>query len=165
MSGIVFLDTGPLGEATNPGRTGAACRGWLASLEAAGIVVFIPEIAEFELRRKLIHGRERTAGGLARLEDLLDQSSTVGLDRPTMLRAARLWAELRWAGRATAADDALDGDVLIAAQALETIDAMGLDVPAVIATTNARHLGRVPGVIARRWQDLDPAWLAANVPG
>jgi predicted nucleic acid-binding protein len=47
----------------------------------------------------------------------------------TWRSAARLWANLRRGGRITG--DGLDGDVLIAAQAIEE--------DAAVVTTNARH--------------------------
>jgi len=51
-----------------------------------------------------------------------------------LLRAASLWAEARNQGRRTAPDQALDGDVIIAAQALE--------VGATVVSDNRKHLSR-----------------------
>jgi predicted nucleic acid-binding protein len=54
---LVFLDTGPLGLLTNargkprPDR----CRQWVKAVSAAGVRVFMPEIADYEVRRKLLH--------------------------------------------------------------------------------------------------------------
>jgi len=59
------------------------------------------------------------------------------LTTAAMRQAAAFWAEARNARRQTADDKALDGDVILAAQAVT------LPVPgAVIATTNVGHLGR-----------------------
>ena len=54
---LVFLDAGPLGLLTNPrGRSKPdQCRRWVNDLAAAGVRVFVPEIADYEVRRKLIH--------------------------------------------------------------------------------------------------------------
>ena len=65
-----------------------------------------------------------------------------------MRTAARLWAEARNAGFPTANDTALDGDVILAAQALALADRQ----PIVVATTNTKHLERY--VDARLWSDL-----------
>ena len=66
-----------------------------------------------------------------------------------MRRAADLWADARRGERPTAPDHALDGDVILASQAL------GLHPgEVVVATTNPRHLRRY--VDAVRWADLEP---------
>jgi len=51
-----------------------------------------------------------------------------------MMLAAQLWAQMRNAGTPTAAPAALDGDVILAAQART------VDENAIVATTNVRHL-------------------------
>lgn len=51
-----------------------------------------------------------------------------------MQRAARLWAEARFLGLPTASEESLDGDVILAAQA---IMASG-----TVVTMNRRHLAR-----------------------
>jgi hypothetical protein len=66
----------------------------------------------------------------------------------TMRRAAEFWAQLRGQGTPTADDKALDGDVILAAQAA-LLSAQG-DV--VIATTNVGHLSRL--VPADLWQNI-----------
>lgn len=62
----------------------------------------------------------------------------------TWRAAAKLWATLRRAGTVTAAPNALDGDVLIAAQAL----AEG----AAVVTPNRRHFETI--VPALTWRDV-----------
>jgi len=64
----------------------------------------------------------------------------------------RLWAQARRAGTPTAAPSELDGDVLLAAQALT------LDLPAadrVIATTNVGYLAQC--VAAALWTQITPS--------
>ena len=62
----------------------------------------------------------------------------------TWRSAAKLWAWARRTGKATASGDALDGDVMIAAQAIAE--------DAVVITTNPRHFEAL--VEARRWDDM-----------
>ena len=54
---LVFLDSGPLGLVCSPhGRpTGLRCQQWARDLIAAGVRVYVPEIADYEVRRKLLH--------------------------------------------------------------------------------------------------------------
>jgi hypothetical protein len=85
---------------------------------------------------------------LARLDDLGQALGYVALSTPMMRRAAQFWADARNAGLPTAADHALDGDVILAAQ---VVVSAGDEVP-VVATTNVKHLDRF--VTARLWRDI-----------
>jgi predicted nucleic acid-binding protein len=62
-----------------------------------------------------------------------------------MRRAASLWADARHRGLPTAPPDALDSDVILAAQAME--------VGGTIVTTNPKHLARF--VPAMSWEELE----------
>jgi hypothetical protein len=66
-----------------------------------------------------------------------------------MLKAAELWAQIRKQGKSTADDRALDGDVILAAQAT-LLAREGNNI--VIATTNVGHLARF--VQAKQWKDV-----------
>ncbi len=68
-----------------------------------------------------------------------------------MLPAAELWADARRQGQPTAPDPALDGDVILAAQA-RLLGRIESDV--VVATTNAEHLYRF--VDAVYWREIVP---------
>lgn len=70
-----------------------------------------------------------------------------------MLRAAKLWAEVRQRGMPTADDRAIDADCILAAQVLT---ATGIGDVAMIATTNVRHLARFPGIVAEEWAAIAP---------
>ena len=61
-----------------------------------------------------------------------------------MLKAAELWAEARKRGKPTADVHALDGDVILAAQALQ--------IQAVVATENIGHLSFF--VDAQYWKEI-----------
>ena len=147
MSRVVLLDSGPLGLVTNPGgsKQTAACGRWLQKVVVDGARVMGPEIADYEVRRELI--RARRTGGIARLDALIPQVDYLALTTRAMRQAAMFWAEARQQDQPTAVDPALDGDVILAAQAatLELTDV-------VAATTNVRHLSRF--VPAALWFDI-----------
>lgn len=149
MSMIVVLDTGPLGMVTNPKATSETgeCQQWLKSLLTTGVQVAIPEIADYELRRELI--RANKTKGLARLNALKEALDYLPLTTQVMLKAAEFWAAARNQGLPTAADTALDGDVILAAQvALLSKDGH----QGVVATTNVRHLELF--VEAHKWNEI-----------
>ena len=148
MKDVVFLDTGPLGFLTNPSTKPLpfAIRQWLTNLLAAGRRVIVPEIADYEIRREFI--RAKLIRSLGRLDALSRLIEYRPLDTLTMRIAANLWAQARILGYQTAPDLALDGDVILAAQALS------LGVPAVVASGNWAHLSRY--VPARAWQTIVP---------
>ena len=147
MSHAVLLDAGPLGLVTNPKRSrqSIACAQWLQALVARGIRVIVPEIADYEVRRELLRANKER--GLARLDALASQLEYLSITTAAMRQAALFWAQARQQGQATADDKALDGDVILAAQAITVGVA---DV--VIATTNVGHLSRFAP--AALWPDI-----------
>ena len=117
-------------------------------LSGPEVSVCIPEIVDYEVRRGLLHvalrsGRSMTKS-LLRLDLLSDSLEYVPLNTQIMRRAAGLWAEARHSGQPTAPEEALDGDVILAAQALE--------VAGLVVTENTRHLSRFAP--AYRWQEV-----------
>jgi predicted nucleic acid-binding protein len=150
MSRLILLDSGPLGMATNPKAKGVPleCQQWLRSLLQKGEKIIIPEIADYEVRRELI--RAGLLQSLRRLDNLKQTLEYVPIQTETMLLAANLWAEVRQAGQPTADPKALDGDVILAAQA-HLLANDTTDV--IIATTNVAHLSRF--VTALDWQAIE----------
>jgi predicted nucleic acid-binding protein len=73
----------------------------------------------------------------------------VPLTSEALLQAAEFWAQARRSGKPTAADAALDGDVILCAQAAE-LTRLGHET--VIATTNVKHLEIFAD--ARLWQEI-----------
>lgn len=147
---IVVLDSGPLSLVTHPrgGKEAAEAKAWLWDVLAAGADVRIPEIADYEQRRELLRaGRTKSVERLEALEQGLDY---IALTTAVMRRAAELWAHLRNAGLSTAPPEALDADMILAAQTLTVAERE--DVGVVIATTNPGHLDRV--VAARHWREI-----------
>jgi predicted nucleic acid-binding protein len=132
----ILLDSGPLGLLSNPNNNPQrrACRRWLASLLAASRRVLVPELADFEVRRELIRIQSHSA--ILNLDGLGIRLEYLPLTTTAMRQAAVLWAQARQTGRQTASNHALDGDVILASQALN------LNCPTTIATTNPAHLSR-----------------------
>ena len=149
MSMVILLDAGPLGLITNPraSQETRECNQWLESLALQEIQVKIPEIADFEVRRELL--RADKFKGIERLNDLQLYLEYIPLTTQTMLKAAQFWAQVRKQGMPTADDKALDGDVILAAQAI-LIQDEGHEV--IIATTNVGHLSRLAQ--AKKWRDI-----------
>jgi predicted nucleic acid-binding protein len=153
MSRVVVLDAGPLGVLTHPARTPEvqSLHHWLEGVLSAGHRVVVPAIADYEVRREL--ERAKKAQGLARLDafNAAEPDRYLSLTDTALRLAARLWAQSRQRGMPTADPKELDGDVLIAAQALS------LGVPAgdlVVATTNVGHLSQF--VRAEFWPNIHP---------
>ncbi len=149
MSSIVLLDTGLLGLITHPKASLEAdqCAQWLVMLSMKGVDVKVPEIADYEIRRELL--RMDRMKSIKRLDDLKNVLGYIPLNTQTMLLAAEFWAQARKQGRPTADDKALDGDVILAAQASLLINA-GHET--IIATTNVGHLSRF--VNAKEWKSI-----------
>src|SRR5258708_4409811 len=117
MSMIILLDAGPLGMLTSPLASPSSREStyWLRSLIERQVPVAVPEIADYEVRRELVRG-QRTQS-IARLDALKQAIGYVPLTTDAMLKAAEFWADVRNRGLPTADEKALDGDVILAAQA------------------------------------------------
>jgi len=143
----ILLDAGPLGLITNPKLSPQSleCAQWLQGLIASGARVVLPEISDYEVRRELL--RAQKLKGLERLDALAGLLQYLPLSTAAMRQAATLWAKARQQGQPTAGEKALDGDVILAGQA------MTLDAPDVlIATTNVGHLSRFTP--SELWQNI-----------
>ncbi|MEP6757053.1 MAG: PIN domain-containing protein [Chthonomonadales bacterium] len=149
MMKTIVLDTGPLGMASNPKSSpeNRACKKWLDDHVRSGARVIAPEIADYEVRRELL--RANKVQGVARLDTMEAAIEYLAITTAMMRLAAELWATIRQQGQPTASDKALDGDVILAAQALT----LGLpETEIVIATVNVGHLVRM--VPAQHWSDI-----------
>jgi predicted nucleic acid-binding protein len=151
MSMNLVLDSGVLGQLCHPhGVRNRPVVEWLVRLlrqTDATIRVFIPEIADYELRRKLlhlIHKGQASLRSIERLDDLERLLDYLPLDTEVIHQAASLWAEARRQGSPTAGNDALDGDVILAAQALS--------VEGIVVTSNRKHLSQF--VSTKEWCDV-----------
>jgi len=126
-----------------------ACRGWLAERVRSGIQVLVPEIADYEVRRELI--RLGHVQALQRLDAfiLAVPGRYLGITTIAMKRAAELWAEARRQGVPTADPKVLDGDVILAAQALTSGHAIA-DI--AVASSNPIHIRRF--IASDLWANL-----------
>jgi predicted nucleic acid-binding protein len=148
---LVFLDAGPLSMLASPHRTPVVlqCQQWARDLIAAGVRVYVPEIADYEVRRKLLH--LGATAGIARLDRLKIGFDYAPITTDAMHMAARLWANARRTGAPTAAPDALDADCILAAQAwLASVPGDMLTV----ATDNVGHLAQFVGALP--WDQIAP---------
>lgn len=151
MSRIVLLDAGPLGFVTHPRpELNREAAQWLRGLLDARVLVRVPEISDYEVRRELL--RAGKTEGVDRLEGLIQHIGYLPLTTEAMRLAARFWADARNRGRPTAPDESLDAEVILAAQGILAEEDGANDVE--VATTNPRHLSSF--VNAKNWQDITP---------
>ena len=123
------LTLAPLGKISHP-RPNREIAEWLERLLREGAIIYIPEIADYEVRRELIRaGLLESVNRLDRLKSVLNY---LPINTDVMLKAAELWAQARKRGTPTADPKALDADVILAAQALQ--------VTGSVATENVEHL-------------------------
>ena len=85
--------------------------------------------------------------GIARLDALTAGLEYLPITTPAMREAAAFWATARQQGQPTAGDKTIDGDMILAAQAVT----LGV-ADFVIATTHVDHLSRF--VTAKLWQAI-----------
>ncbi len=136
----LLLDTGILGQLCHPSKqTNQPVSDWVEAILTSGSEdrVFLPELCDYELRRKLLHlvrKGQSSLRSIERLDELCELLEYLPLDTATMRKAAGFWADSRVRGNPTAADVSLDGDAILAAQA-----AM---VGGTIVTTNRKHLSQ-----------------------
>ncbi|CAN5753638.1 hypothetical protein BH24ACT4_BH24ACT4_02740 [soil metagenome] len=146
---LILLDSGPLGLLSNPSTAAEPrrCRDWMRGHLSANHHVVVAEIADYEVRRGLLRAGKDL--GIDRLDGLITGLGLEPLTTTAMRQAAQFWADARQGGRPTAPDLALDGDVILAAQAAG-LAVLHQDV--VVATTNPKHLARF--VPARHWTEV-----------
>jgi predicted nucleic acid-binding protein len=121
---------------------------WLKFLKKTATALRVPEIADYELRRELLRlGKQPSIDRL----DQFGQPRFIPITPETMRKAAELWAWVRAKGQATAGNESLDGDVILAAQA--TLQTRNFD-EVIVVTTNLKHISRFQceGICVCGWQ-------------
>ena len=150
MKRIVLLDTGVLGMVIHPKASPIIekCNCWLESLILKDTQIAIPEIADYEVRRELL--RAKKIKSIKRLDAFNLSALYIPITTETMLKASEFWAAARMKGKPTADEKALDGDVILAAQAFLLTEK---DRKIIIATTNVKHLALFAD--AREWTSIE----------
>ena len=127
---------------------------------ANGALIVIPEMADYEIRRSLLLAG--SAEGVGRLDDLYHRPARyLPINTAAMRIAAGLWARARREHRPTAGDQALDGDVIVAAQALAFCSEAD---DWLVATENVADLARYVGDRARSWIAISEEGKSAGEP-
>ncbi len=158
MRRLIVLDTFPLSSAAKPMSPAGAqptvldeCRAWISDCIAAGNQVVVPAICYYEVLRELERLRANVQISRLRAFCRAHPGRYLPLEDRHLETAARLWADTRNAGLPTASLDALDGDVILAAQVM-TLISLGHDP--IVATTNVAHISRF--VPAKHWNSIAP---------
>ena len=147
MSRAVLLNTHPLSQVTHP-KVNPKVQQWLRLLSKTETVIRVPEIADYKLRRELLRqGKQKSIDRLNKLS----QICFIPLTPETMRKAAELWAWVRNQGKPTAGNESLDGDVILAAQAILQLKSFDR---VIVVTTNLKHISRFEseGICVVDWQ-------------
>ena len=147
---ILLPDTGILDKLCHSNKTvNSPLSLWLEGLleDEFAHRVILPEICDYELRRKLLHllaKGQTSERSIRRLDELSQQLEYLPVGTEAFQLAANLWAIARTKGLPTAPEQSLDGDVILAAQASL--------VGGTVVTTNPKHLERF--VPSADWTDI-----------
>jgi hypothetical protein len=148
----IILDSTPLGLLMQKKHIAAAnaCRSWVRLHASRGLRFVVPEIVDYEVRRELL--RLRNTAAVVELDafNAAQPGRYVSLNGAAIRLAAELWAHARQRGQPTADPHALDIDVILAAQVLQSQFPAG---EFVVATSNLSHLSQF--VPAELWTNLN----------
>jgi hypothetical protein len=157
MSSFILLDNGVLGMVAHPNASrNRPCKDAVTEWVAAGHLVRIPEIADYEQRRSMRLERmiQTRAGntylGIERLDELVRIYGLLPITTELMQLASEMWANARFTGNPTAGNKAIDADCIICAQSALLVQE-GHTVQ--IATTDVDDLTRL-GADAKTWDRM-----------
>jgi len=148
---IVLLDSHPLSLISNPANKQESlnCRSRIINLVKNKVLVVVPEIIDYELRRTLICGEK--IQGIENLDKLGDMGLIYApITTEAMRKASELWGYSRKTGQSTAHKDKIDIDVILAAQAI--ILSQEIKEHTIVATSNVSDIERYTP--ARVWEDI-----------
>ena len=127
------------------------CQQWVRQCLMAGHEIYVPAIAYYETLRELERLQADAQIERLKLFCFVETNRFLTLQTTHLEMAARLWAQARQSGQPTADALALDGDVILAAQA----QSLGLPRERyIVATTNVAHISRF--VPAADWKNIVP---------
>lgn len=155
MPRVLVLDSFPLScmgkiQGTTAGLTDR-CHNWVLQCLAQNHRVYVPAIVYYETLRELERLGATAQIARLRLFCFSESERFTSLETLHLELAAQLWAQSRNQGTPTSTSEALDGDVILAAQTL----ALGLPPDEyVVATTNVGHLAQF--VSAEVWERIAP---------
>jgi predicted nucleic acid-binding protein len=155
---IIAFDSKPSGIACDDPRKPhvAELLAWIARATQRGRTqIILTEIVDYEVRRKLLANRDGGAS-VRRLDEMVRPGGLlvyVPITTKAMRTAAGLWSEARRGGYSTDSPDALDGDVILAAQALEYC---GQGHQLWVATENVKDLSRYVRDRVQPWEAITP---------
>jgi predicted nucleic acid-binding protein len=155
---LVLLDSTPLRMVTYAVVRSeiGECNEWLEQLLINDVPVLVPEIIDYELRRELI--RTDNFDAIEFLNKLAADLGYLKLNSETYQIAASLWASVRKKGQPTAADERLDIDCLLAAQAHQVSTIPPFHDSQIRIATWDSDLSRFDRgrVRALQWRDIKP---------
>ena len=146
MALVLMLDASPLGRLVNA-RHNLSIGLWVDQALARGATIYLPEMSDFELRRGLLS--MNATRSLRVLDELSNKLTYLSLNTAAMRHAAALWAQAKQSGQMTADLKELNGDVILAAQALQ--------VGATVITENVAHLSLFVRTID--WREVEVSAL------
>jgi len=158
MARVILLDSFPLSStAKRDPRAGSAatmldhCRQWIKECIRAENQIVVPAIAYYEVLREL--ERLNAVSQIARLRSFCHsvEGRYLSITDAHLEQAAKLWAQARNMGTPTASPEAIDSDVILAAQA-RSLELTDEDY--VVATTNVAHLSLF--VPCEHWTNIVP---------
>jgi len=152
---IIIIDNGILGKITNPkGKSEDTfkCNQWFLKIITTHII-YIPEITDYETRRKLIHLKDKK--GIERLNNLIEVENIeyVCLTTEIMRKAAELWGLARQKGILNGPEKSLDADIILVATATILSEREKKDI--MIVTGGDRDIKR-HYTNTKCW--YDPSW-------
>jgi predicted nucleic acid-binding protein len=158
---IFIFDSDPAGlvchDPGSPERGGVW--NWMFKEWIAGAIIVVPAIVDYEVRRSLILAG--TLEGVERLDALYEDKQVryLPITQAAMKKAAELWAKARREHRPTVGDQALDGDVILSAQAMEFCSH---EDDWQVITENVDHIARYVGGRARSRRAVVDEWLKSS---
>lgn len=150
----VLIDTNILGKLCHPHAPSnkPVVDAFEIALLSNKYLFLIPEIVDYELRRKYLHqiyssNTQLNNFGkncLSNLDVFCNPINFLPLNTNAMKKAADLWGNARAIGKGTSSPTSLDADVILAGQAIEA--------NGIVLTENVKHLSVYVNTLT--WQNL-----------